>query len=170
MRIRSLKYDLLAWLYEAYKKNPSEKWDIGPFLEEHGISAIASIIEFGNALKKSGHLRVFNGQGYESFKASISILGIDLVSRDVKAEIFQLLDGLRNDPDHYYPVINHLKFLPKTHQVVADVCHYMQNNELVLCRVEQDEVFVKITPRGMAYLANPEGPYNITGSPLRKIA
>lgn len=166
MRIRSLKYDLLAWLYTAYKQNPSQKVDIGPFMEEHGISALASIIEFGSALKKSGHLKVFNGNGLESFKSSISILGIDLVSDDVKHEIYQLLDGLRNDPEHYYPVIKHLKYLPNTLEVANELCHYMQNNELVHCRIEADEVFVRITPRGLAYLDNP----NISGSPLRKIA
>ena len=170
MRVRSIKYDLLAWLYEAYKKNPTAKWDIGPFMEEHGISAVASIIEFGNALKKSGHLRVFNGQGYESFKASISIMGIDLISGDVKAEIFQLLDGLKNDTEHFYPVVNHLKYLPKTVGVAAEVCHNMQNNGLVIMRIETDEVFIRITARGLAYLEQPDGPYNLSGSPLRKIA
>ncbi len=170
MRVRSIKYDLLAWLYEAYKKQPAAKWDIGPFMEEHGISAVASIIEFGNALKKSGHLRVFNGQGYESFKASISILGIDLVSRDVKYEINQLLDGLKNDPEHFYPVVNHLKYLPKTVAVAAEICHYMQNNGLAISRVEKDEVFIKITARGIAHLTNPEGPYNVSGDSLRRIA
>jgi len=171
MRIRSLKYDLLEWLYQAYKKDPAAKWDIGPFMEEHGISAVASILEFGNALKKSGHLRVFNGQGYESFKASISILGIDLISRDVKEEIHQLLDGLKNDQEHYYPVVNHLKYLPKTVDVAAEVCHYMQNNGLVMSRVEVDDVFIRITPRGIEYLNTPEGPYNMGGSNvLRRIA
>lgn len=170
MRVRSIKYDLLAWLYEAYKKNPIAKWDIGPFMEEHGISAVASIIEFGNALKKSGHLAVFNGQGYESFKASISILGIDLISGDVKAEIHQLLNGLKNDTEHFYPVVNHLQYLPKTTEVADALCHYMQNNGLVIVRTEPDEVFIRITPRGIAYLNQPDGPYNISGSPLRKIA
>lgn len=170
MRARSLKYDLLEWLYQAYQKDPQAKWDIGPFMEEHGISAVASLIEFGNALKNSGHLKVFNGQGYESFQASISVLGIDLISDDVKKEIFQLLDGLKNDAEHFYPVVNHLKYLPKTLEVASDVCHYMQNNGLIISRLEHDEVFIKITSRGLAYLQQPSGPYNVSGSPLRKIA
>lgn len=170
MRARSLKYDLLEWLYQAYQNNPQAKWDIGPFMEEHGISAVASIIEFGNALKKSGHLKAFNGKGYESFQASISILGIDLISDAVKKEVLQLLEGLKNDTEHYYPVVNHLQHLPQTLDVAADLCHYMQNNGLVLSRVESDEVFIKITDKGLAYLLHPSGPYNLSGSPLRKIA
>ncbi len=170
MRARSLKYDLLEWLYQAYQNDPLAKCDIGPFMEEHGISAVASIIEFGNALKNSGHLKEFNGKGYESFQACISILGIDLISDDVKTEIYQLLDGLKNDPEHYYPVVNHLQQLPKTLEVAAEICHYMQNNGLILSRVEGDDVFIKITERGLAYLLQPSGPYNMSGSPLRKIA
>lgn len=170
MRIRSLKYDLLEWLYQAYQKDPLAKWDVGPFMEEHGISAVTSILEFGNALKNSGHLKNFNGQGYESFQASISILGIDLVSDDVKTEIYQLLDGLKNDPEHFYPVVNHLQYLPKTVEVAAEICHYMQNNGLVVSRLETDDVFIRITTRGIAYLNQPSGPYNLSGSPLRKIA
>jgi hypothetical protein len=170
MRIRSLKYDLLEWLYEAYQKDPLAKWDVGPFMEEHGISAVSSIIEFGNALKKSGHLKVFNGKGYESFQASISILGIDLISDDVKKEIFQLLDGLKSDTEHFYPVVNHLRFLPKSAEVASDICHYMQNNGLVESRHEADEVFIRITSRGIAYLSHPNGPYNVSGSLVKKIA
>jgi hypothetical protein len=170
MRVRSLKYDLLEWLYQAYQYDPLAKWDVGPFMEEHGISAVSSIIEFGNALKKSGHLREFNGQGYESFQASISILGIDLISEDVKSEIQQLLEGIKNDFDHFYPVVNHLQFLPKTFEVAAEISQYMQNNGLVFSRIETDDVFIKITEKGIEYLNHPGGPYNMSGSPLRKIA
>jgi hypothetical protein len=170
MRIRSLKYDLLEWLYQAYQKDPLAKWDVGLFMEEHGISAVSSILEFGNALKKSGHLKEFNGQGYESFQASISILGIDLISEDVKNEVHQLLDGLKNDMEHFYPVVNHLQFLPKTTEVAAEICHYMQNNGLIISRTETDDVFIKITAKGIEYLNHPSGPYNMSGSPLRKIA
>ncbi len=166
MRIRSIKYDLLAWLYEAYKQNPSAKVDVVPFMEEHGISAVASIIEFGNALRNSGHLKDFDGQGYESFSASISILGIDLISGDVKAELYQLLDGLKTDGEHFYPVVNHLQYLPKTLEVATEVGHYMQNNGLAVVRIEEDEVFIRITERGLAYLDQPEN----SGGTLRRIA
>lgn len=157
MRVSSLKYDLLAALYEAYKANPTGLVDISPIMEDHGVFAVTSMVEYGRALKSSGLLKECTGT-IDTFKAAISIQGINMVSDDIKNEVYQLLNGLKDDPHHFYPVKNHLEFLPQHYQCAVDLAHYLNANALAHIRIEEEDVFIQITDRGLQYIQNPDDP------------
>lgn len=157
MRVSSLKYDLLAALYEAYKTDPTQLVDISPIMEDHGVYAVTSMVEYGRALKSSGLLKECTGT-IDTFRAAISIQGINLVSSDIKNEVIQLLKGLQDDPHHFYPVKNHLEYLPQTYQCAVDLAHYLNANALAHIRIEEDDVFVQITERGLQYVQSPHDP------------
>lgn len=157
MRVKSLKYDLLVWLYEKYQQKPGLLTDVAPLMNEHGVYALTSIMEFGNALKNSGYLKKFEGTEY-TYLAEISLQGINLISGDLTAEVVQLLNGIKDDDANYYPVLNHLEYLPNQLSVANDVCRFMLENGYVDCRSVEGEMFIRITERGQKFVESPEDP------------
>ena len=154
MRIASLKYDLLAALHTAYKTDPARLVDITPIMHDHGVYATTSMLEYGKALKSSGLLKEYTG-GIDTFMARISIQGINQVSVDVKKEVYQLLNGLKADPHHYYPVKNHLEYLPQHYQSAVDIAHFLNANALAHIRIEEADAFIQITERGLQIITDP---------------
>lgn len=169
MRIASLKHDLLAWLYEGYIKDPNALYDIQEILNEHGICATTSIMEYGKALKSGGYLKDYCGN-MDTFLASISMVGIQYISDDIQKEVYQLLKGIKEDPANYYPVVNHLEYLPKHYQTAVDLCNYMNANGYAQVKVKDDDVFIRITERGINYVADPAYPSDEQTSGMRLIA
>ncbi len=152
MRPSDLKYELLEWLYLQYKHNPNGVWDIAPLLEDGGITQESAIIEYGYALKNAGFLKQYSGSTLNSFTAAIDIKGIDLISEDVKKEVYQLLEGIKDDAAHFYPVVGHLQFLPKNITAAKDICRHMETNGLAKVRYDGTETFIKITELGISHI------------------
>ena len=169
MRATSLKHDLLAWLYEQYKMGPDIAYDVKDIMSEHGVHALMSIAEYGKALKAAGLIRTFSGTG-EQYLATISMKGIEQISSDIHAEAVQLLTGIKDDPLHYYPVVDHLEFLPKTFTVANDFCSYLNANGLAQVKVSDDDVFIRITARGLQFIGSPQDPSDSGDSGIRMIA
>lgn len=157
MKATTLKNDLLSTLYTNYKLDQSGVFDIQQVLNDHGVGATTSMLEYGKALKSAGLLKDYRGNE-DSFMASISIAGINCITNDVKNEIRQLLIGVKDDPAHFYPVMNHLEFLPKTYQATLDLCHFMHENDYADIKITDDDVFIRITDRGLAYIGDSADP------------
>lgn len=169
MRVASLKHDLLAWLYEQYKQDPERAFDVKEVMNEHGVHALMSIAEYGKALKAAGLIRTFSGTG-DQYLATISIKGISLISNDIHEETVQLLTGLKDDPLHYYPVKDHLAFLPKHFSAANDLCSYLNSNGLAQVKVDDEDIFIRITARGLQYIGNPQDPSESGDNSVLKIA
>lgn len=159
----------MAWLYEQYKQGPDIAYDVKQVMNEHGVHALMSIAEYGKALKAAGLIRTFSGTG-EQYLATISMNGIELISNDIHAETTQLLTGIKDDPLHYYPVVDHLEYLPKTFTAANDLCSYLNANGLAQVKVTEDDVFIRITERGLQFIGNPIDPLKSGDSNMRMIA
>lgn len=159
----------MAWLYEQYKQGPDKAYDVKEVMSEHGVHALMSIAEYGKALKAAGLIRTFSGTG-EQYLATISIKGIEQISTDIHQEALQLLTGIKDDPLHYYPVVDHLEYLPKTFAAANDLCAYLNANGLAQIKVTEDDVFIRITERGMQFVGNPNDPSESGDRNIRLIA
>jgi hypothetical protein len=152
MRVARLKYVILEWLYEQYKAAPEQAHNIVPLMMDNGINTVSGVLDYGRALVNSGLITEGDHHCEEVFLAAITIKGIEQISSDIQQETIQLLKGIKDDTAHYYPVVNHLEFLPKKHRSAIDLCNHLHANDLLSLKITDDDVFIRITERGLAYL------------------
>jgi hypothetical protein len=152
MRVARLKYVILEWLYEQYKTTPEHAHNIVPLMMDNGINTVSGVLDYGRMLVNSGLITEGDHHCEEVYLASITVKGIEQISADVQKETEQLLKGIKDDTAHYYPVVNHLNFLPRTHKAAIDLCQHLHANDLLDLKLTDDDVFIRITQRGLAYL------------------
>ncbi|MDX2002208.1 MAG: hypothetical protein SFW35_07240 [Chitinophagales bacterium] len=154
MRVALLKKELLNWLYGQYQLQPDKPVNIAPMVMESGINTVDGVLDYGRTLVNAGLITEGNHKGREVFLATITIKGIDYVSPDIEKETQQLLKGIQADAVHFYPVTRHLEYLPKHHKAAIDFCQYLHANDWADIKITDDDVFIRITERGLALIGD----------------
>ena len=131
---------ILEFLFEGYKNNPTEVYDISVITKKHHVDAH----EYGRFLLERGLIK---NQMFlsDSFMCGITIGGIDLIDPNYLSESTSKIVSTLGELGGWKSVMKILDFEPKDFQRAFDLVKFLEIKGLVDYQYQFNDIQIKLT-------------------------